>query len=252
MDKQTALQQKMAQMKTLDFDIEEKVFDKKERSVKHFISKEVVDRGKDIVKTGSIDDAEYRKNPIVLFNHNPFMPVARNSWLKTEGDGTLVKTIFGTTPDADDIYLLNVERILNAWSIGFMPKTWEFDQESEVTTFTNIELYEYSSVAVPMNQDAVTEGLKMVKSQQVKDILTKEKAVIDNKEMFDEIDEKIVYLYKVYKEISEELKTLKDYNIEGLMNDLSELENKILTMTQIKKAGTSDVKRVFDEILEGH
>src|SRR3989304_5446049 len=158
----------------LTIEHQEKKIDVQERSITHYISKKSVDRIGDIVLPDSIDDKNYKKNPIVLFNHHGDLPIGKSLWRKPDLDGVLAKTQFGTTPTADDVYQLNKEGILNGWSIGFIPRKWEFNEKDKVTTFTDIELLEYSSVSVPMNQDAVSEGLKMVKSAEIKEILNKQ------------------------------------------------------------------------------
>ncbi|MCP4394551.1 MAG: hypothetical protein GY804_09840 [Alphaproteobacteria bacterium] len=247
------LREKMAQMKTLTFDIEDKTFDKKERSVKHWISKTSLDRGKDIVLPEALDETNYRKNPIVLFNHNSDAPIARNAWLEYEDDGVLAKTIFGTTPFADDIYLLNLEKILNAWSIGFLPKTWDYDQEARVTTYTLADLLEYSNVSVPMNQDAVTEGLKMVKSMEVKEVLEGIEKEHEIKIQLENHGKEIGELKNLCTKFSERTSEPYVEDLEKAEREILELRNEINSINEILKnklVGTSDNRKVFDEILE--
>lgn len=228
----------------------EKEVNVKERSVTHYISKKTLDRGKDIVLPDSIDDKNYAKNPIVLFNHNGNVPVGRSMWRKPDDDGVLAKTQFGTTPMADDIYQLNKEGILNAWSIGFMPKKWDFDEETHITTYTDIELLEYSSVSVPMNQDAVTEGLKMVKSFEVKELFEKQIEENEVKDRLNSFDKELKELRDLYNKLSE--MTNSNY-----IEDLEEAEKQILELKQainlIKNnlsVETLGSRKVFDEILE--
>ena len=221
-----------------------------ERSVTHFISKSNIDRGGDIVLPDSIDDKSYQKNPIVLFNHWHDSPVGKSLWRKTEDDGVLAKTQFATTPLADDVFQLNKEGVLNAWSIGFSVNKdgFEYDDKTGITTYTDIELLEYSSVTVPMNQDAITEGLKIIKSQEITDIFKAEKFYIDNKQELIAINEKIDNIIKnEIGEIKARMDELKDYNIEGLLKDLDQMEKEIL---KLKQAGTLDARGVFDEILQ--
>lgn len=209
----------------LTIETQEKKLDTKERSVTHYISKKTVDRIGDVVLPESIDDKSYTKNPIVLFNHNHNLPVGKSLWRKADTDGMLAKTQFGTTPMADDVYQLNKEGILNAWSIGFIPRKWDFDEKSKVTTFTDIELLEYSSVSVPMNQDVVTEGLKMVKSAEIKDILSKQ---IEDSQIMSELTnfkKELKELRDLYNQLSE--LTHKDY-----VEDLEQAERKILELEQ--------------------
>ena len=69
-------------MNKLVTQILEKEVNSKERSVTHYISKKSLDRGNDIVLPDSIDDKNYAKNPIVLFNHWGDNPIGRSLWRK--------------------------------------------------------------------------------------------------------------------------------------------------------------------------
>lgn len=244
---QEFLQSKAMETKTLTIDIDEKEFDRNKRSVTHWISKKTLDRGGDIVLPESIKTTNYRKNPIVLFNHHPFYPIAHNGWLKTKDDGKLAFTEFSTTPFADDIYQLNIEKVLNAWSVGFIPKKWEFDEKNQITTYTDIELLEYSSVSLPMNQDAVTEGLKMVKSDIVKNILTEVRENFETKSVIDSLQSEIKTLKEGYDALKEQsgISVLKD--VEKLEKEMLEFKtqiNKILKSVEI-----SGNEKAFKEIL---
>ena len=164
--------------KTLDLQTTEKELNDKERSITHFITKKVVDRDGDIVDPNGIDESNFRKNPTVLFSHDRTLPIGKNAWLKSKEDGKLAKTIFAPTLFADDIYQLHKGGFLNAWSMGFIPKSWEWDEPSEILTYTLVELLEYSSVTVPANQDALDEAKALCKSTTAKEIFDKSKVDI--------------------------------------------------------------------------
>ena len=242
---QENLQSKALEMETLIFSYEAKEFDKNERSIKHWVSKTAEDRGGDVVLPDVFDLKNYKKNPIVLFNHHPFYPIGHSMWLNKEKDGMLAKTQFATTPFADDIYQLNVEKVLNAWSIGFIPRKHEFDEKNKVTTFTDIELLEYSNVSIPMNQDAVTEGLKMVKSQLVKNILTEAKDNLEVKSLLGEMKSEIEGLKKLNDNIMNDSQSYSLKDGEKLEREMLELRNKINSL-----AGTSGNEKVLKSILD--
>ena len=235
--------------KHLTIEIVEKEINSKERSIKHYISKKNIDRGGDIVLPDSINDKNYAKNPIVLFNHNGDRPVGKSLWRKADGEGVLSKTQFGTTPDADDIYLLNVEGILNAWSIGFIPKKWDWDEEAKVTTFTDIELLEYSSVSVPMNQDAVSEGLKMVKSIEVKKVLEDQIKGVEMKTKIDSFNVELKGLRDLYNKLAELTSETYIEDLEKAEKEILELRSEIELIKDRLSAGTLDSKKVMDAAL---
>lgn len=180
----------------------EKSLDSKKRTITSYVSKKTIDRVRDIVNPEGLDETSYRKNPVVLFNHNYDIPVGTNLWLKSNTEGVLGLTRFGSTLQADDVYILNAEGILNAWSIGFIPKAWDFDQENKITTFNKWELLEYSSVSVPANPDAVTEARGMVKSAEVKNYFEKEFFRLKN-------EQEIKTLLSSMEEIKRDLQELK-------------------------------------------
>lgn len=244
---QEFLQSKVMETKTLTIDSEEKEFDRSKRSITHWISKKSVDRGGDIVLPEGIKTNNYKKNPIVLFNHHPFYPIAHNGWLKTKDDGKLAFTEFSTTPFADDIFQLNVEKVLNGWSIGFIPNKWDFDEKSKTTTFTDIELLEYSSVSLPMNQDAVTEGLKMVKSDVVKNILSEARENFEIKSIVNSLKDEI-------KSLKENYDALKEHSESSILKDVEKLEVEMLEFKNqinriLKSMEISGNDKAFKEIL---
>ena len=245
---QEFLQSKAMETKTLTIDSEEKEFDRSKRSIIHWISKNSVDRGGDIVLPEGIKITNYRKNPIVLFNHHPFYPIAHNGWLKTKDGGKLAFTEFGTTTFADDIFQLNIEKVLNGWSIGFIPNKWDFDEKSKVTTYTDIELLEYSSVSLPMNQDAVTEGLKMVKSDVVKNILSEARENFEIKKIVSSLQGDI-------KTLQENYSSLMEHSGPNVLKDLEKLEIEMLEFRNqinriLKSMEISGNDKAFKEILD--
>lgn len=244
---QELLQSKAMEVKNVTIDVEEKEFDKNERSITHWISKKSVDRGGDVVLPEGIKTSNYKKNPIVLFNHHPFYPIGHNAWLKTKDDGKLAMTKFGTTTFADDIFQLNVEKVLNGWSIGFIPNKWDFDEKSKVTTYTDIELLEYSSVSLPMNQDAVTEGLKMVKSDVVKNILSEARENYEIKSILASLQGEIKTLKETHDSLMEHSRVdvLKD--VEKIEIEMLELKNQINKI--LKSMEISGNEKAFREIL---
>ena len=49
---------------------------------------------------------------------------------------------------------------LNGLSIGYKPKTWEYDEDTKVTTLTEVDLWECSVVTFPANGLARVSGVK--------------------------------------------------------------------------------------------
>jgi HK97 family phage prohead protease len=149
--------------------VETKEADPQERSIVHWISTESVDRYGDIVRAAGLNDANFAKNPVVLFGHDHrAFPVGKSLWRKvTERGGVkgvLAKTQFADTAQGHDVFKLWDGGYLNAASIGFIPleytPIYEKDEEGHDRwtggyEFTASDLLEYSIVPVPANQEAL-------------------------------------------------------------------------------------------------
>lgn len=105
------------------------------------------------------DLQRYRQNPVFLHGHNHrSLPIGRSE--RTEVDGKQLE--FDIQFDRKDEFAASIERkyrdgYLNAVSIGFVVDEWE-DEKSNVFTggvATSWELFELSSVTLPMDKDAL-------------------------------------------------------------------------------------------------
>jgi|GEM_PF-4711819 len=133
-----------------------------------------VDSYGDVVIPEGVDLERYRKNPVVLNQHDYWdrLPIGKS--LREEVDpGVAVysETQFavGLTPDPRDDYPLLVfnyylAEFLNAVSIGFIPKKWEKryidDADGDQVwkggyVINEWEMLEHSVVSVPANEDAL-------------------------------------------------------------------------------------------------
>lgn len=149
-----------------DINIEVKEVDDKERTITAIGSKEVVDRDGDIVKVNGVNFKNYKKNPVVLLNHNYHdFPIGKAVGKKVwRQDGKLMfKIQFApedTNPKAGIAYKLYKGGYMSAFSIGFIPdfETIEYPDKGKKGArriFNNSELLEISAVSVPANQEAL-------------------------------------------------------------------------------------------------
>jgi hypothetical protein len=158
--------------------------------IKHWISTDAIDRDGEIMEPKGADLKYYRKNGMVLWGHDYSQPenvIAKNKWLQTEEHGILSLTEFARHQKASLVYDLYKDQFLNAWSVGFIPVkgkrpkqegpelnlpegvfAMDFRQPeygSLKYTHTKWILLEYSAVAVPANQEALTiavgKGMKL-------------------------------------------------------------------------------------------
>jgi HK97 family phage prohead protease len=95
----------------------------------------------------------FKRNPIILFNHNYDKPIGRATGLKTGSDGLeLEAKISKAAPDA--VAQLVKDGVLGAFSVGFRVKDADYIKETDGLLIKDAELFEVSVVSVPCNQAA--------------------------------------------------------------------------------------------------
>lgn len=158
-------------------DIDVRAFDEEERSFNVVASTDTIDGHGDIVEQ-SFDLKRYKKNSVVLWQHNAFgtfdgsraedfLPIGRSENVKVEG-GKLTAKIFivkGDGPDSitEKIWRRVQQGVLRAVSIGFRPG--KVTEEQNLKTgkkqlrLADNELFEISIVTIPSNPDAVAKSI---------------------------------------------------------------------------------------------
>jgi hypothetical protein len=119
------------------------------------------DRNGNILDLAGWELANYRANPVVLFNHNWDMPpVGRTTRLYTEANRLLAQVEFAPTLLGQELALLNADGYLRAISVGALPLQWDIRSHPEHGFPIGIhshrqELLELSIVAIPANPATV-------------------------------------------------------------------------------------------------
>lgn len=159
--------------KKIELDLKKKScsepFDVKQASagvfVEGFANKATVDRGDEIIATDAWELDNFKRNPIILFNHGMDTlggtPVGKATEVRATDGGLYLKVKLSNSqaPGIKMVRELVEERILKAFSVGFNPKqtdSIEVDGKS-VRRISKAELFEVSIVGVPMNQDSLFE-----------------------------------------------------------------------------------------------
>ena len=156
-----------------------------ERAVVGIINTASVDRFNTVIEPGGVDLAEYRKNPVVLWDHGKdarhrgTLPIGRNLWIRHDrgSDRLIAKTKFHDDAFSDNTFKLYQARALNAFSVYGLadPATASKPRASEIRArpelaraqlvYRTLRLTEYSAVSVPGNADclalAVSRGLEL-------------------------------------------------------------------------------------------
>lgn len=146
---------------------------KEERTIIALGSTESIDRHGTIVRVSAWDLKNFKKNRVILLNHNyQSIPIARSMWEKPTPEGLLFKIQFADTEEGRELFKLYDEGFMNAFSVGFNARKEEIQkiEGRDVTVYTDVELYELSCVTVPSNVDSlmVRSTLNNIKSKSIK------------------------------------------------------------------------------------
>ena len=132
------------------------------------ISTDRIDSDGEIVLPKGVDLARYRKNPVICANHNLDVVVGKALWIKASDKAIIAKGyVSDKTEAARDTWGLMQDGILRTFSIGFLTNKgtygaptkqemrWHPEWEGAKAVHRNANLYEFSAVTVPANEDAV-------------------------------------------------------------------------------------------------
>ena len=142
-----------------------------DRQIRFTISSAAVDRAQDVVDQSGWDLSGYRRNPVVLLQHNSWdFPIGKCVDIGLEG-GDLRATVEFVPADmpsglgelAETTLRLCKEGFLSATSVGFRPIDWDVTSDPARGAddwlpgfdFRKQDLTEFSIVTVPCNPDAV-------------------------------------------------------------------------------------------------
>ena len=97
--------------------------------------------------------ANFKNNPIILFNHNYDQPIGRATGIKVTDKGLeLEAKISKSAPNG--VCDLVKDGVLGAFSVGFRVKDADYIEETDGLMIKDAELFEVSVVSVPCNQAA--------------------------------------------------------------------------------------------------
>jgi len=125
-----------------------------EKTYRFLASTSTVDRQGDSVDQSGWELKNFMANPVILWAHNyGELPLGKVINLTISDKGLEAEIVFAdadANPKAQQVKKLIDEGILNAVSVGFIPK------ERNGNIITRAELLEISIVPVPANQEALT------------------------------------------------------------------------------------------------
>lgn len=181
--------------------------------IKGYASTPTLDRYNDIVEPEAFRKSiaqNYRKNPIVLFQHKNDRPIGKATYMSIDENGLYIEAII-----VDDEVEPKIKAgILQTFSIGYIPKQTEYrDSDGNVLDpskerdldkilfdagvkriIKEVDLVENSVVSVPANPDAVFTLEKSVKSffdSEVKDLYNLNSKNMDKENLLEKKEEEV-------------------------------------------------------------
>ena len=101
--------------------------------------------------------------PAMLWQHESDEPIGAWMEMSEDAHGLKIKGILALdTVRGKEAHSLLKMGALNGLSIGFISKQWAYDQEADVRTLTEIDLWEVSLVTFPANDKARVTNVKSV------------------------------------------------------------------------------------------
>jgi len=162
-------------------------------------SDDSVDRHGDKINPKGWDLTNFKKNPVIMLNHDySQFPIGKAVNVKRSKNSLVFDIQFSKTlPLAQEAFGLVKEGIMKAWSVGFLVKEWA--TAGSEYTIDSMELLELSLVGIPANPNALLNSLnadqrKMVKSFDLllktleEDTKPKEKAEIEASKGVDSLE----------------------------------------------------------------
>ena len=124
------------------------------------------DRGQETIDPSAWRLDNYKKNPVILYEHDYKELVGIATEVTPKEDGLHYVASVGRpqyaplTKEQIKVRSLLCQGILKGNSVGFLPHVVEYDEDAEVLRYTDVELLEITLCAVPMQQNSLVVGFK--------------------------------------------------------------------------------------------
>lgn len=133
--------------------------DAQSRTIRYVLSTGAPDRMKDTIDPAGWQLDNYRKNPVLLWGHDKKLPpIGRALSIGIVGsqlEGVYEFASKELNPFADTVYQLAAAGFLPGGSVGFMPITYVWNDDTGGVDFKTQELLEFSAVTVPAHPEAL-------------------------------------------------------------------------------------------------
>jgi len=226
-----------------DMETEVEKANDEERTLRMVGSTGEVDRMGDIIDVKGWKLANYRKNPVILFGHDTWIPaVARAKEVKKEDDKLTFLIEFppeGVNDLSDKLFNLYKLKIMRASSVGFLPLKYDWIEDEngryKGIHFIEQELLELSLVNVPAHPAALAMSLygKGINPQ-----FAAMKIEIDTEKMQEALE-------PLKKSIEESQRWIEE-KAKEINNALQYIQN--FELSQKLKSASDEIKRSIKEV----
>lgn len=125
-----------------------------------------VDHGGDIVESGAFASsiAQWKagqKKIRFLFSHRADQVLGVPLELREDSKGLFARAKISQTSLGADVHTLLKDGAVDSFSIGYIPESFEFDDGGDVRRLKQVDLLEWSVVAIPMNDMAGVTAVKV-------------------------------------------------------------------------------------------
>ena len=189
--------------------------------VEVIISTSALARDGHILEPSGCDLTNYRTNPIVLWQHNPDVPVGRAADLVIEGDKIRARVSFapsGISQKADEVRGLVKSGIVSGVSVGFdVLDGVPLDPKKPFggQRFTKWELLECSFCSVPADPGAAVTARMQPQTQESKDMTTPQaragkKLSATTKKQIDDATDHLQRAMERHKALGDQMDNIKE------------------------------------------
>lgn len=124
--------------------------------IEGFANKAVADRVKDLIPGEAWELDNFKKNPIIFFNHDRNLPIGKATHVEATKEGLKIKVKISKSNEAPIPYIRDMikEGIVKTFSVGFDDHGTFKQNDDGLNVPDRAELLETSVVTLPMNQDS--------------------------------------------------------------------------------------------------
>lgn len=121
-----------------------------------------IDRANEVVVPSGIDIKAYKKNPVILLNHDRTKVIGRAVTVTKKADGLFIRAEIHKGACEDETFYSIKNGLISTFSIGFRCEAGEYKEVNKTNVFfiTKSSLLETSAVTIPCNHESTFQVVK--------------------------------------------------------------------------------------------